>query len=93
MYEFSDYFDPGKKSRAYGSTQEEIEDYLRLLDMLLEEYLTFKGLGSDRKLFSRGLVITESEMERYFSLPPRLRERDMYDPELAAAAESAFSYI
>ena len=70
MYEYKDYFDAEKEGLPYGSTQEEIEDWLRLLDMMLEGYLQFKGLGSGQKLFSRGLVITESEMESYFPYLP-----------------------
>ena len=93
MYEYKDYFDAEKEGLPYSSTQEEIEDWLRLLDMMLEGYLQFKGLGSGQKLFSRGLVITESEMESYFSIPPRMRERDICDPALAAAAGTAWDYI
>ena len=93
MYEFKDYFDPEKKELPYVSSREELEDRLRFLDMILENYLEFKGLGRERKLFSRGLVITESEMERYFEMPPYFRERDICDPSLAAAAEAALDYI
>ena len=93
MYEFRDYFDPEKKELPYGSSREELEDWFRLLDMILENYLEYKGLGTERKLFSRGLVITESEMERYFEMPPYFRERDICDPALAAAAEAAMDYI
>lgn len=93
MFEYKDYFDPRKKNRPYRSTEEELEDHLRLLDMLLEGYLQFKGLGSEQKLFSRGLVITESEMERYYAMPPGLRERDVPDPLLTVWAEDAWEYI
>ncbi len=93
MYEYKDYFDLDKKELPYRGASEELEDYLRLLDMLLESYLQYKGLGKEEKLFSRGLVITESEMQSYFEMPPYYRERDLCDPELAAAAENAFSYI
>lgn len=70
MYRFTDYFDQDKINEPYGSTEEEVQDYLRLLDMLLEGYLEFKGLASEEKLFSRGLVITESEMRSYFRKSP-----------------------
>ncbi len=93
MYGYNDYFKEELKDRPYGSTQEEIEDYFRLLDMMLEGYLRFKGLGSEQKLFSRGLVITESEMENYFAAPPGQRERDLCDPALAEAVDAAWDYI
>ena len=95
MYEYNDYFDPAFAGQPYRAAEEELEDYLRLLDMLLESYLEHKKPDTDsgEKLFSRGLVITESEMERYFHMPPYFRERDKCDPVLAAAAEEAFAYI
>ena len=93
MYHFGDYFDVEKKEIPYASPQEELDDYLRLLDMLLENYLEFKGLGKNKKLFSRGLVITESELEGYFEAPPLFRKTDAVDPALAADAEDAFDHI
>ena len=93
MYDFYDYFDSEKKDLPYTVPGEELEDYLRLLDMMLEGYLEFKGINSKTRLFSRGLVITESEMVNYFSMPPYFRERDIWDPVMAAASESAFEYI
>ena len=92
MYDFYDYFDPEKREKPYTAAGEELEDYLRLLDMLLEGYLEFKGMNSKTRLFSRGLVITESEMSGYFSMPPYFRERDICDPVLSAMAAEAFSY-
>ena len=93
MYSFHDYFDEAGREMPYREERVELEDYLRLLDMVLERCLEFKGLNKQKKLFSRGLVITEAEMENYFSMPPRFRERDICDPELAEAAEEAWSYI
>lgn len=93
MYRFTDYFDQDKINEPYGSTEEEVQDYLRLLDMLLEGYLEFKGLASEEKLFSRGLVITESEMRSYFRKSPQQRQRDQYDEALAEDASAAWNYI
>ena len=93
MYQFQDYFDLDKDQQPYTVPGEELEDYLRLLDMMLEGYLEFKGMKSSGKLFSRGLVVTESEMTGYFEMPPYFRERDIWDPVLAAGADSAFDYI
>ncbi len=93
MYKFADYFEQDKVGVPYNSTEEEVQDYLHLLDMLLEGYLEFKGLASEEKLFSRGLVITESEMRSYFRKPPHERQRDRYDAALAEDAEAAWNYI
>lgn len=93
MYRFTDYFDQEKINVSYNSTEEEVQDYLRLLDMLLEGYLEFKGLASEEKLFSRGLVITESEMRSYFRKSPQQRQRDQYDEALAEDAAAAWNYI
>lgn len=93
MYHFHDYFDPIQEKQPYTAAGEELEDYLRLLDMILENYIEYKGAGSKKKLFSRGLVITESEMQSYFDMPPYFRERDICDPVLSGAASAAFDYI
>ena len=93
MYQFHEYFDLSLRNQPYYTPGEELEDYLRLLDMVLEAYLEFKGMGSTGKLFSRGLVVTESEMAGYFNMPPYYRERDIWDPVLAAGTDEAFNYI
>ncbi len=93
MYQFHDYFDELLKNQPYTAAGEELEDYLRLLDMLLENYIEYKGSRSERKLFSRGLVITESEMQNYFEMPPYFRERDICDPVLSRSTGAAFEYI
>ena len=93
MYEFMDYFDGELRDTPYSAPGEELEDCLRLLDMILESVLEYRGLSRQKKLFSRGLVITEAEMSSYFEMPPYYRERDICDPVLKEAAEEAFSYI
>ncbi len=93
MYQFHDYFDPLLVKQPYTNAGEELEDYLRFLDMLLENYTEYKGAGSSKKLFSRGLVITESEMQSYFEMPPYFRERDICDPVLSGSTEAALDYI
>ena len=93
MYGYWEYFDKGRRERPYTSASEELDDYLRLLDMMLEDYLEHKGLGREDKLFSRGLVITESELESYFAEPPYFRSKDTWSPVLAGAVGAAFDYI
>ena len=90
---YEDYFDRGLRKKAYSSAGEEREDYLRLLDMILEACLEFRGLHSKGKLYSRGLVITESEIRSYFEMPPGARERDVCDPLLAESVREAFDHI
>ncbi|MBQ9503951.1 MAG: hypothetical protein IJU93_02980, partial [Lachnospiraceae bacterium] len=87
MYDFKDYFETERRNKAYTAVTEETEDYLRLLDMMLERYLEHKGINKEDKLFSRGLLITESEMRAYFEMPPYLRDRDIWDPTLATAVD------
>ena len=93
MYDYHDYFNEENRGQPYTQPGEELEDYLRLLDMELESYLEYKGMGSQQKLFSRGLVITESEMTSYFEMPPYYRERDISNPLLTSATEAALTYI
>ncbi|MBQ6508088.1 MAG: ATP-binding protein [Flexilinea sp.] len=93
MYHIRDYFDPSISEKPYLVPGEELEDYLRLLDMILESYMEYKGMGSQTKLFSRGLVVTESEMTGYFEMPPYFRERDIWDPVLSAYVDAAFDFI
>ena len=93
MYHFDDYFDSDIRRKPYTAPGEELEDYLRLLDMMLESYLEFKGMNGKTKLFSRGLVVTESELTGYFDMPPYFRERDIWDPVLSSDVDAAFDYI
>ncbi len=93
MYGYWEYFDKGRRERPYTSASEELDDYLRLLDMMLEDYLEHKGLGKEDKLFSRGLIITESELESYFAEPPYFRNKDTWNPVMAGAVGAAFDYI
>ncbi len=93
MYQFEDYFDSDKRKLPYTIPGEELEDYLRMLDMMLESYLSYKGISNPTKLFSRGLVVTESELVSYFDMPPYYRERDICDPLLSIEVNEAFDYI
>ena len=93
MYYYDDYFDESNKDTPYHAVTEELDDWLRFIDMVLEGYLEFKRSEAEDNIFSRGLVITESEMEHYFTIPPKFRERDSCDPVLAASAKQAWEYI
>ena len=63
MYNYEDYFDESSKYTPYQSGTEELNDWFRFMDLLLEGYLEFKKTGSVEFIFARGLVTTESEME------------------------------
>ncbi|WP_026528450.1 ATP-binding protein [Butyrivibrio sp. VCD2006] len=82
MYEFGDYFDKDRRKNGYSSSADELDDYLRIIDMIIESLLEHRGLNKENKLFSRGLVITESELKRYYDMPPGIRDRDICDPAL-----------
>ena len=93
MYEYPEYFDQNKIDIPYSSSSEELYDYFKLLDMVIESFLERKGLHTARKLYSSGLVITESELRGLYDNPPAIRQKDMYDPVLAEMVRSAFDYI
>ncbi|WP_024865188.1 AAA family ATPase [Butyrivibrio sp. FCS014] len=93
MYEYPEYFDQNKIDMPYSSSSEELSDYFKLLDMVIESFLERKGLHTARKLYSSGLVITESELRGLYDNPPAIRQKDMYDPVLSEMVRSAFDYI
>lgn len=93
MYDFADYYDERYRERPYRSSADELRDWIKLLDMLLEDYLEQKSRGAEKNLFSRGLVITENEMKNYFSKPPYLRELDSFSPSLSMSARLSVEYI
>ena len=90
MYCYTDYFDPDQEGIPY-EPGEELADYITLLDMLLERCLERKGFYKEKKPFSRGLVITESEIRQYFSTAPLLR--DVEDGSFFAEYQDAMELI
>ena len=93
MYEYDEYFDTDLRSKPYNSSEEELFDYLKIIDMILESLLENRGIHSENKLFSKGLVITEKELKAYYGIPPVLRKIDSMDPTLFMAVSEAFDYI
>ena len=93
MYEYDEYFDVDLRTKPYSSSGEELEDYLKIIDMILENLLERRGIKSEEKLFSKGLVITESELKAYYTVPPVVRKLDLCDPMLSASVREAFDYI
>lgn len=93
MHEFDEYFDKEDRGKPYLSSGEELEDYFRLVDMIIENLLEQRGVGSENKLFTKGLAITERELTSYYELPPILRRTDFFNPILAMYVKQAFDYI
>ena len=74
MFSFRDYFDETYEDEPY-VPGEECDDYLALLEMLLESLLAQKGLfGEEGRIFPKGLTTSERDISNYFSAPPALRE-------------------
>ena len=93
MFGFSDYFDKKKINTGYKNANEEIRENLFILDMLLEQYLDKKTDRSEGLIFSRGMKMTEAEIESYYFTKPSERISIGYDKAFADDVEGAFSYI
>lgn len=93
MFSYEDYFDDQLNTVPYGTRDEQLLEVFNFLDLILESYLERKGLSTDEKLFSRGLVITESEVRNYYQEPPILRDVDDFDPFLSESYQKAMEHI
>ena len=89
MYRYKDYFDEKKRQMPYHTAAEERQDYLRLLDMLLERCLDDKRAGRAER-FS---VCDVSGITDYFDTPPSLRNRKSHGQTAAEDAKKALAYI
>ncbi|MBO6215217.1 MAG: hypothetical protein J6N76_06735, partial [Lachnospiraceae bacterium] len=93
MFGFNDYFDKKKVNKGYKDCSCEIRDYMLLLDMLLEHYIDAKTNSSEGLIFSRGMKMTETEIEAYFFKAPSERVSTGYDEDFAGQVRQAFVYI
>ena len=93
MYKYEDYFDDEMNIVPYYSRDEQLLETFAFLDMLLESYLEKKGLSTDDKLFSRGLVITESEIRSYYQEAPVVRDVDDFNPVLSDSFQKGIAHI
>lgn len=93
MFGFADYFDIEKQHSGFTSADEEIREHLFLLDMMLEHYLDAKTQQSEGMIFSRGMKMTEEEIESYYFAPPRTRISVGYDADFADEVKKAVSYL
>lgn len=92
MILYQDYFDENKMNQPYASGEEQLQEAFSLMDMLLESYLEQKG-GMEKQAFSKGLVVTESEIQQYLETPPFLRKQDQLNPVLASQVRIAESHM
>ena len=93
MFGFSDYFEKEKLNTGYESREEEIKDSLNLIDMLLEHYLDKRTASSEGLVFSRGMKMTEAEIESYYFKAPKERESIGFDDDFAKEVNEAIAFI
>ena len=93
MILYMDYFEDEKMVLPYETKEEYLEELMALLDMLIDRYVEKKGGILEGKWFSRGLVVTESEMKDYLNKPPFLRKKDQLDLFLKSQIDSAKEHI
>ena len=93
MYGYGDYFDETLIKKAYKNVGESLDEYVKLAELILEDYAGLKGLGTEEGLFSRGLLISEEEMKEYFVNHPALRDKDAYFYIMGDMVEQALYHI
>lgn len=93
MYTYSDYFDENNKNKPYNDSREELYDWLCVLDMLIEHYIDARANNSEGLIFSRGMKMTEAEVESYYFRHPSERVSLGYDKEFAGEIKTAIEHI
>lgn len=93
MYGYKDYYDEALRKKPYTDSREAMEDYRALIELMLEDMAGVKGIGTEDGLFSKGMVISEREMQEYFVNHPALRNRDSYFYIVGNNVEEALSHI
>ncbi len=93
MYGYGDYYDERLTQIPYTDSSEELEDYRALVEIMLEDLAGIKGVGTEEGLFSKGLVISEAEMQEYFVNHPSVREKDFYFYILGDVVKQAIGHI
>ncbi len=93
MFGYNDYFDKKKKNKPYADDREEINDWLKLIDMLVEHYVEARATGSEGLVFSRGMKMTEAEIESYYFTAPKERVSIGYNEDFAKDVREALSFI
>ncbi len=93
MFGYNDYFDKKKINTPYADGTEELTSYLYLLDMILEHFLDAKTKSSEGMIFSRGMKMTEAEIESYYFTRPEDRVSIGYDEAFAGDVKNAMEHI
>ncbi|MCR5388169.1 MAG: ATP-binding protein [Lachnospiraceae bacterium] len=92
-YGFSEYFKKRDANKPYKNRQEELKDYLSLVDVLLENYMDIIMEHEEGLVFHRGVPMTAEQIEIIYEQEPGERGIDRLDDETIETAEKAFSYI
>ncbi len=93
MFIYKDYFDEEKINTPYPGGEDEVTDYLHLLDMVLEHYLDAKTKQSEGMIFSRGMKMTEAEIESYYFTRPAERVSIGYSKDFFDEVKKAGEHI
>ena len=93
MFVYNDYFDEKLQGMGYAGGEAEIADHIHLLDMILEHYLDAKTKHSEGLVFSRGMKMTEAEIESYYFKKPAERISIGYDEAFSDEVKKAKEHI
>lgn len=77
MHTFSDYFDEKLHNEPYTDPSQHLGDCMLMLDALLEAFIRDKGSRcKEADWHIRSALVSETELQDYFELPPGERPRD-----------------
>lgn len=92
MHYISDYIDLTNENKPYESEKEHREDYLRLFEYILEEYINARSIAGE-KYYTPGIILTDEQAEYYYETRPINRKSSVYNQELANEVSKARSFI
>lgn len=93
MHGLTDYFDT-KNTKGYKTPKEALNDRIALMDMIMENYLDTVLEGDPEGLvFSRGIKLSEEQVEAHYNNPPKDRKNMTYNAAFAKEAAKAMALI
>ena len=92
MHYISDYIDLTNENKPYESEKEHREDYLRLFEYILEEYINARSIAGE-KYYTPGIILTDEQAEYYYETRPINRKSSVYNQELANEVSKARDFI
>ena len=92
-YSFEQYFGKGKSIKPYKDRSEELADRLKIVDIILENFMDIIIEHEQGLVFHRGVPMTPEQIETIYEQEPEERRIDMLDDDTAKTVERAFSYI